>query len=220
MIFGLNLVDIIKTGGYVGITAITFAESGLFFGFFLPGDSLLFTAGFLASQGFLDIRILVPLLVVAAIGGDSVGYWSGKKFGGWLMKRKESFFFQKKHLLSAQKFYEKHGGKTLILARFMPAVRTFAPIVAGMANMRYRSFLSFNVIGGLLWAAGMSLLGYFLGSAIPNVDRYLLPIVAAIIILSILPGVVHLVKSQSGNRDAGWSWRFKIKLLLEKILRR
>lgn len=220
MVAGLDLVNIIKTGGYIGITAITFAESGLFFGFFLPGDSLLFTAGFLASQGFLDIRILVPLLIVAAISGDSVGYWSGKKFGGWLMKQKESLFFQKKHLFTAQKFYEKHGGKTLILARFMPAVRTFAPIVAGMANMHYRSFLSFNAIGGLLWAAGMSLLGYFLGSAIPNVDKYLLPIVGAIIVLSVLPGVIHLLKNRSPEKHQGWSWWFKTKLLFHRIFRK
>lgn len=220
MVAGLDLVNIIKTGGYIGITAITFAESGLFFGFFLPGDSLLFTAGFLASQGFLDIRILVPLLIVAAISGDSVGYWSGKKFGGWLMKQKESLFFQKKHLFAAQKFYEKHGGKTLILARFMPAVRTFAPIVAGMANMHYRSFLSFNAIGGLLWAAGMSLLGYFLGSAIPNVDKYLLPIVGAIIVLSVLPGVIHLLKNRSPEKHQGWSWWFKTKLLFHRIFRK
>ena len=204
MLFGIDLKELITTAGYVGIFFITFAESGLFFGFFLPGDSLLFTAGFLASQEFsgLDIRILVPLLIVAAIGGDSAGFWTGRKFGRWLMNRKESFFFQKHHMITAQKFYEKHGGKTLILARFMPAVRTFAPIVAGMADMEYRRFVSFNVIGGFLWAAGMSLAGYFLGSLIPDVDKYLLPIVGSIIIVSVLPGAIHLIKNKhSASQD-------------------
>ena len=204
MLFGIDLKELITTAGYVGIFFITFAESGLFFGFFLPGDSLLFTAGFLASQEFsgLDIRILVPLLIVAAIGGDSAGFWTGRKFGRWLMNRKESFFFQKHHMIAAQKFYEKHGGKTLILARFMPAVRTFAPIVAGMADMEYRRFVSFNVIGGVLWGAGMSLAGYFLGSLIPDVDKYLLPIVGSIIIVSVLPGAIHLIKNKhSASQD-------------------
>lgn len=203
MLFGFDLKELITAVGYVGIFFITFAESGLFFGFFLPGDSLLFTAGFLASQEFsgLDIRILVPLLIVGAIGGDSVGFWTGRKFGRWLMNRKESFFFQKHHMIAAQKFYEKHGGKTLILARFMPAVRTFAPIVAGMADMDYRRFISFNVIGGFLWAAGMTLAGYFLGSLIPNVDKYLLPIVGGIIILSVLPGIIHIIKDKKSRHS-------------------
>lgn len=192
MFFQINLIDLIKTGGYIGLLFITFAESGLFFGFFLPGDSLLFTAGFLASQGFLNIWILVPMLIFAAISGDSVGFWTGKKFGAWLLRQKDSIFFHRHHLFSAQKFYEKHGGKTLVLARFMPAVRTFAPIVAGMAQMHYPTFLTYNVVGGALWAAGMTLLGYFLGAMIPNVDRYLLPIIGAIIVLSVAPGVLHL----------------------------
>lgn len=189
--FQINLIDLIKTGGYLGLLFITFAESGLFFGFFLPGDSLLFTAGFLASQGFLNIWILVPMLIFAAISGDSVGFWTGRKFGTWLLRQKDSFFFHRHHLFTAQKFYEKHGGKTLVLARFMPAVRTFAPIVAGMARMHYPTFLTYNVVGGVLWAAGMTLLGYFLGALIPNVDRYLLPIIGIIIILSVAPGALH-----------------------------
>lgn len=191
-LFQINLVDLIKTGGYLGLLFITFAESGLFFGFFLPGDSLLFTAGFLASQGFLNIWILVPMLIFAAISGDSVGFWTGRKFGTWLLRKKDSFFFHRHYLFTAQKFYEKYGGKTLVLARFMPAVRTFAPIVAGMARMHYPTFLTYNVVGGVLWAAGMTLLGYFLGALIPNVDRYLLPIIGIIIILSVAPGALHL----------------------------
>jgi membrane-associated protein len=173
---------------------MVFAESGLFFGFFLPGDSLLFTAGFLASQGVFDERILIPLFALAAILGDSAGYWIGAKSGKWLLSRKESFFFKKSYIEKAEKFYEKHGGKTLILARFVPAVRTFVPIVAGMAGMKYSKFLSYNVVGGILWGAGVSSLGYFLGSRIPNVEKYLLPIILVIIFVSVLPGLIHMRK--------------------------
>lgn len=190
------MVELISQISYWGLFLMVFAESGLFFGFFLPGDSLLFTAGFLASQGLLNIGVLVPLLVVGAIAGDSVGYWTGHRLGGWLLRQPESFWWQKKHLFEAEKFYHRHGGKTLILARFIPAVRTFAPIVAGMAKMEYGRFLSFNVIGGFAWVMGMSLAGYFLGSLIPGVDKYLLPIVGGIILLSVLPGLFHLRKSK------------------------
>src|SRR4030067_1292685 len=124
----IDLTELIKTVGYLGIFAIVFAESGLFFGFFLPGDSLLFTSGFLASQGFFNIKVLVPLVVIAAISGDSAGYWMGNKLGRWLLQKKDSYFFKKEHLHQAKTFYEKHGGKTLVLARFIPAVRTFVPI--------------------------------------------------------------------------------------------
>lgn len=215
MIPHLDLVELIRTFGYLGLFFVIFSESGLFFGFFFPGDSVLFTAGFLASQNILNIWILVPLMMIAAIGGDSTGFWMGGKFGGWLMKKKDSFFFKRKYLLEAQTFYEKHGGKTLILARFIPAVRTFVPIVAGMANMKYASFIKFNIIGGILWGTGMTLLGYFLGAMIPNVDRYLLPIVAVIIIVSVLPGVIHLSKSKGGV-----SLGFKLKLAILKLFGR
>jgi membrane-associated protein len=189
-----NLIEIIQTVGYIGLFAMIFAESGLFFGFFLPGDSLLFTAGFLASQGIFDERILIPLFAVAAILGDSAGYWIGAKAGKWLLRQKESFFFKKEYITRAQAFYEKHGGKTLILARFIPAVRTFVPIVAGMAGMKYSKFLTYNVAGGLLWGAGVSAAGFFLGSRIPHVDKYLLPIILVIIFVSVLPGLIHMRK--------------------------
>ncbi len=175
---------------------MAFAESGLFFGFFFPGDSLLFTAGFLASQGFFNIWLLVPLLILAAIGGDSAGFWTGEKLGDWLLKQKESFLIRKKNLHKAQKFFDKHGGKALILARFIPAVRTFVPIAAGIAKMEYRHFISYNVVGGVLWASGMTLGGYFLGSVIPNVDKYLLPIIAFIIIASIIPAIIEIVRAK------------------------
>jgi membrane-associated protein len=185
-----------STVGYVVLTAIIFAESGLFFGFFLPGDSLLFTAGFLASQGFFNIAILTVLMFTAAIGGDSVGYWFGKKVGKKLFSREDSRLFKKKHLESAHKFYEKHGAKTIFFARFIPAVRTFAPIVAGAADMSYKTFISYNLFGGLVWGAGMTLGGYFLGKAIPNVDRYLIPIIAIIIFTSVLPAVWHALSDK------------------------
>src|SRR5262245_61437591 len=147
---GFNLEAIIKTAGYFGIFGFIFAESGLFIGFFLPGDSLLFTAGFLSSQGFLNIWLLVPLVFVAAVVGDSVGYTFGRRLGPKIFNRQDSLLFRKDHLKTAQEYYEKHGGKTIILARFIPVVRTFAPIVAGVGNMHYRHFISYNIIGGLV----------------------------------------------------------------------
>ncbi|MBI5151270.1 MAG: VTT domain-containing protein [Candidatus Pacebacteria bacterium] len=218
MIPHFDLIEIIKAVGYVGMFAIVFAESGLFFGFFLPGDSLLFTAGLLASQGFLNIWALVPLLIVAAITGDSAGYWMGRKFGGWLMRQKDTFFFQKHHLFKAQRFYEEHGGKTLILARFIPAIRTFAPIVAGMANMQYDKFLSYNIVGGFLWAAGMTLGGFFLGTLVPNVDKYLLPIVGAIVVISVIPALLHMRADASSvhKKEKGFSLWFRIKRVFWK----
>jgi len=191
-----DLIAFIKAAGYFGVFGFVFAESGLFIGFFLPGDSLLFTAGFLASGGFLDIRFLCLGTFVAAVSGVSVGYAFGRRVGPAIFSRKDSFFFSQENLERARIFYEKHGGKTLILARFIPFVRTFAPILAGVGKMRYGAFLVYNIIGGLLWAVGLSFLGYFLGNAIPNVDRYLLPIVLAIIFLSVLPGFVHLIKNR------------------------
>ena len=187
-----TLSELIKTIGYVGLFVMIFAESGLFFGFFLPGDSLLFTAGFLASQGFFNISVLVPLIVIAAIGGDQAGYWIGGYLGRWLMKRQDSAFFSKRHLEKANSFYVRHGGKALILARFLPAVRTFVPIVAGMAKMDYKKFISYNAVGGIFWGSGITLIGYYLGNAIPGVDKYLLPIIGMIIVASFIPAAIHM----------------------------
>ena len=160
-------------------------------GFFFPGDSLLFTAGFLASQNFMDIKVLIIGCFISAILGDSVGYWLGHKFGRRLFSRDDSIWFHKDHLTRAQRFYEKHGGKTIILARFVPVIRAFAPVVAGIGVMDYKRFLAFNLVGGVLWAIAIPLLGFYLGSLVPNVDRYLLPIVGLIIIASVLPAVHH-----------------------------
>ena len=189
-----DLAQIIETVGYIGLFAIVFAESGLFFGFFLPGDSLLLTAGLLASQGKLDLPILLIALPVAAILGDSVGYWFGKKAGPRIFTRDDSLLFRRKNLLAAQTFYERHGGKTIILARFMPFIRTFAPIVAGAVEMKYPQFLFFNVVGAILWAIGVTAAGYYLGQSIPDIDRYFLIVVAAVIALSALPTMIHLAK--------------------------
>lgn len=189
-----GIINLVKTGGYLAILAIIFAESGLFFGFFLPGDSLIFTAGFLASQGFLNIWFLVPLLFIAAVLGDNVGYGFGKKVGPKIFSREDSIFFKKKYLDQAHDFYEKHGSKTIILARFIPVIRTFAPIVAGAGQMEYKTFFLFNIIGGALWTTILPVGGFYLGRIIPNPDRYLLPIIVFIIFLSILPGIISLLK--------------------------
>jgi membrane-associated protein len=189
-----DLPQIIETVGYIGLFAIVFAESGLFFGFFLPGDSLLLTAGLLASQGKLDLAILLIALPIAAILGDSVGYWFGKKTGPRIFRREDSLLFRRKNLLAAKSFYERHGGKAIVLARFMPFIRTFAPIVAGAVEMKYSRFLFFNVVGGLLWGVGVTAAGYYLGQRIPDIDRYFLAVVAAVIVLSALPAGVHLAK--------------------------
>jgi len=192
----MDLKEILPAIGYLGIVFIVFAESGLLIGFFFPGDSLLFTAGFLASQGIFNIKILALLCFIGAVLGDSVGYEFGKKVGRRLFKRPDSFLFKKENLEKAETFYEKHGKKTIILARFIPIIRTFAPIVAGIGDMHYKTFLSYNIFGGFFWSVGISFAGYFLGSRIPNVDKYLLPIVLGIIIISVLPGFYHLLKDE------------------------
>ncbi len=189
-----DLVELLRGVGYAGIATIVFAESGLLVGFFLPGDSLLFTAGFLASQGVFHIAWLATLCFGAAVAGDSVGYAFGHRVGRRIFTKPDSLFFHRRNLLRAEDFYAKHGGKTIILARFLPVVRTFAPILAGVGSMTYPRFLAYNIVGGALWAIGLTALGYFLGSAIPDVDRYLLPIIAGIIILSILPTAVHVLR--------------------------
>jgi membrane-associated protein len=186
--------------GHVIIWAIVFAESGLFFGFFLPGDSLLFTAGFLASQGVFNLPALAFGCFVAAVLGDNVGYATGARFGRKLFQRDDSRFFKKKYLVSAEDFFKKHGRMALILARFTPIVRTFAPIVAGIGAMRYRSFLVYNVAGGVLWTFGLTLLGFYLGKLIPDVDKYLLPITLAIIVLSFVPSLIHIYQERKSHR--------------------
>jgi len=163
----LDLPQLIKSLGYFGVWAIVFAESGLLIGFFLPGDSLLFTAGFIASQNLLNIWVLIFGAFVCAVLGDNVGYFTGHKFGRRLFHKEDSWLFHKKHIVKTQNFYEEHGKKTIVLARFLPIVRTFAPIVAGIGAMHYRTFMSYNLIGGFVWTFGITLLGFFLGKSLP-----------------------------------------------------
>jgi len=195
-----NLEALITWGGYTVLAIIVFAESGLLFGFFLPGDSLLVTAGLLATQGYLDVWYLFFLLSAMAIAGDTVGYHFGKYTGPKIFKREKSILFAKDHLLKARDFYEKHGGKTIILARFMPIVRTFAPIVAGAGNMPYKRFLTFNIVGGITWVGSMLGVGYFLGRAIPGVEDHLHIVIGIVVLLSISPGVYAYIKEKLAQR--------------------
>ncbi len=193
---GDNLIQLIKTIGYLGIFAVIFAESGLFVGFFLPGDSLLFTAGLLASQGYFDIAWLIFTIFVAAIIGVHVGYAFGRTVGPKLFKREDSFLFHKKNLVRAKDFYDKYGPMTIVLARFIPVVRTFAPIVAGVGEMNYKTFVLYNIVGGALWTFGLTLSGYYLTRVIPNAESYISWIIIGIIIASITPAVIHILKKK------------------------
>lgn len=193
---GIDLVSLIKAAGYLGLLFIVFAESGLFIGFFLPGDSLLFTAGFLASQGYLNIWILAPLMFLGAVLGDNFGYAFGSRVGPALFKKDDSLLFHKDHLERAKIFYENNGPITIVLARFLPVIRTFAPILAGVGKMRYGTFVAYNIVGGFIWAIGMTFFGYFLGATVPNVDKYLVPIILGIIIVSSLPTLYHIIKNR------------------------
>jgi membrane-associated protein len=191
-------------GGYVGLTAIIFAETGLIVGFFLPGDSLLVTAGLLASQPQfgLNVYLLGAILTVAAIVGDAVGYWIGAMSGPRLFKREESLFFKPHYLRQAAAFYERHGGKTIVIARFMPIVRTFVPVVAGAAGMPYHRFTLFNVFGGIFWIWSMLFTGYFLGRYIPGIDEHIEKVIIVVILLSISPGIWHWWQSRRGRPAA------------------
>lgn len=194
-----NLEDLIKWGGLTVLIIIVFAETGLLVGFFLPGDSLLITAGLLAAQEFLDIRILNVSLIVAAIAGDQVGYLFGKKTGPKLFNREKSLLFNKDHLIKAKDFYEKYGGRAIIYARFVPFARTFAPIVAGIGNMNYRKFISFNIFGGIFWVLSMTLLGYFFGN-IPFVKKNFEYVIVGVIILSLLPVIFGYLKHRKESK--------------------
>lgn len=208
---GLDLVDVIITLGIFAILVVIFAESGLLIGFFLPGDSLLFTAGALYATNVLpgnvpiNIHLFVVLLFIAAVAGDTVGYWFGRKAGTKIFKKPDARIFKQAHIQRAQDFYEKHGGKTIIMARFIPIVRTFAPIVAGIGKMSYRRFVAFNLVGGFLWTFGITYLGFFAGKAIIaagiDIDTVILPIVFLIVLISVLPPAIHILKDKK-NRDA------------------
>jgi membrane-associated protein len=192
----------IVAAGYIVIAAIIFAECGLLIGFFLPGDSLLFTAGFLASQHQVgvDIGVLSVVCGVSAAVGPLVGYWYGKALGPRIFSREDSFWFHRRHLQRAHEFYERYGARALILARFMPVVRTFAPVVAGVAAMDYRRFVVYTIVGAVLWAVGVTWAGYFLGSLIPDASKYLEYIVALIVVVSIAPPIIHLLRERARSK--------------------
>lgn len=206
MIPGMDIVDFISLVGLIGVAMVVFAESGLLVGFFLPGDSLLITTGLLTHRGVIDydIHFVVLVLFLAAVIGDNTGYLFGKKVGRRLFHRKESPIFHKQNLEKAEAFYEKHGSKTIVLARFVPFARTFAPIVAGISHMKYSVFVTFNIIGALLWAVGLTYLGYYAGAWLEergvDIDKYLLLIIAGIILLSILPPVIHGLKDKDRRK--------------------
>ncbi len=186
-LFHVDISALVETLGYAGLFFVVFAESGLFFGFFLPGDSLLFSAGILASVGFFNVWELALLLSLGAVLGDSVGFWFGRKVGTKIFSREDSWFFHKRHVKQTEDFYETYGTQTVILARFVPVVRTFAPILAGVGKMKYEKFLKYNIIGGVLWSFVLVYVGYIIGSVMPNAGKYLTILVIIIIILSFLP---------------------------------
>ena len=199
-----NVRELVAWGGYIGLTIIIFAETGLLVGFFLPGDSLLVTAGLLASQKEtfnLDVYALGVLLTVASILGNAVGYYIGKLTGPRLFTRENSLLFNRKHLERAHAFYERHGGKTIVLARFMPIVRTFVPVVAGMGQMRYRRYTVYNIIGGLAWIWSMLFVGYFLGRYIPGIGDHIEVVILVVIFLSLLPGIIAWLRGRGRSTE-------------------
>ena len=192
----LDPILIIKNGGYIGLAFLIFAESGLLIGIFLPGDSLLFAAGLFAAGGFFNLGPIIIIVVIAAIAGDSVGYWFGSEVGERIFKRKDSRFFKQEYLKRTELFYQKYGGRAVILACFVPIVRTIAPILAGVSSMNYRTFLSYNIIGGFAWGVSMILLGYSLGSVIPSSEKYILPISLVIIVISFFPILITFARNK------------------------
>jgi membrane-associated protein len=199
-----NVPELIRLVGLYGMIAIVFSETGLMVGFFLPGDSLLVTAGIFAARGDLNIWTLIPCLIVAAIVGNGTGYFIGKKAGHALYSRPNSLLFRREHLVRTHEFYERHGGKTIILAQFMPIVRTFAPVVAGAADMTYRRFATFNVVGAVLWITSMCLTGFFLGRVVgqETLEQKLHLVVGGVIFLSLLPAIIGWAKSKLASQPA------------------
>ncbi len=193
---------LIEAFGTLGLFAIVFAESGILAGFFLPGDSLLFTAGLLASQGVLNLPLIATGCFVAAVAGDQVGYLIGRRYGPALFRRPDSRFFHKKNVERAEAYFAHHGPRTVVLARFVPVVRTFTPVVAGVGRMEYRTFVTYNVVGGFLWGVGVTVLGYVLGESIPDIDRYLLPVIMLIVSVSFVPVLREVLKMRREAKTA------------------
>ncbi len=211
--FHFNIESLLQSGGLLFVAFIVFAESGLLVGFFLPGDSLLFPAGLFAAQGKLPIIGLILSVIAAAVIGDNVGYSIGRRAGPRLFRKQDGILFRKEYIERAEAFYERHGGKTIIMARFVPVMRTLAPVVAGVGKMPRKRFVLFNIIGGALWGGGVTLAGYWLGSKIPNVDKYVLPTVLLAILISVGPAVYHLLK----DRRTRQALAAKIRLAISSI---
>jgi len=195
-----NVPELIRIAGQYGLPLIIFAETGLLLGFFLPGDSLLITAGLFAARGDLNLPALLATLIPAAILGNATGYAIGKRTGKALYSRPDSLLFRREHLRMTHEYYERHGGKTIIIAQFAPILRTFAPVVAGVAEMGYRNFASYNVIGAVLWITSMTLGGYLLGNMIPDIDKRIDLVVMVVIAVSLLPAIIAWLRSRRGAR--------------------
>jgi membrane-associated protein len=195
-----DLPELVRWAGLIGLTAIIFSETGLLVGVFLPGDSLLVTAGLLSARGYLNVYTLVPALMAAAICGNSLGYFIGHATGPRIFNRENSLFFNKKHAIRAHEFYARHGRKTIVLAQFMPVIRTFSPVIAGVGGMEFRTFITFNVIGAIVWVGSMVSIGYFLGSYIPGIDQHIEIVVAIVVFISILPGLIGSYRSRRARR--------------------
>lgn len=208
----LNVENLIQSGGVLMVAAIVFAESGLLIGFFLPGDTLLFTAGFFASQGILPIQYLIIVTIIAAVVGDNVGYSIGEKLGPKIFNKKDGIIFKQEYIQRAETFYEKHGGKTVTIARFVPIVRTFAPVVAGVGRMPRQKFFAYNIVGAIAWVGGVTMLGYFVGDKVPNIDKYLLPVVFGAVFLTIIPTLFHALKDKRTRSEIS----LKIKHLVSR----
>ncbi|HUR81146.1 MAG TPA: VTT domain-containing protein [Thermoanaerobaculia bacterium] len=198
--FITDVRGLVQAGGYIALAIIVFTETGLMIGFFLPGDSLLVTAGLFAAKGDLNIFVLNALLMTCAVAGDATGYYIGRKLGPTLFRKEDSLLFKKKHLIATHEFYERHGGKTIIIARFVPVVRTFAPVVAGMANMGYRRFALFNIIGGVGWVFSMTMLGYLLVTMFPATEKHIEKVIIVVVFLSLLPGLIEWLRSRKRAR--------------------
>jgi membrane-associated protein len=197
-----DLPELVRWAGLIGLTAIIFSETGLLVGVFLPGDSLLVTAGLLSARGYLNVYTLVPTLMAAAICGNSLGYFIGHTTGPRIFNRENSLFFNKKHAMRAHEFYARHGRKTIVLAQFMPVIRTFSPVIAGVGGMEFRTFITFNIIGAIVWVGSMVSIGYFLGSYIPGIDQHIEIVVAIVVFISILPGLIGSYRSRRAKRYA------------------
>jgi membrane-associated protein len=195
-----NLPDLVQWAGLFGLTLIIFSETGLLIGVFLPGDSLLVTAGLLSARGYLDIYRLAPALVLAAICGNSLGYFIGRASGPRVFNRENGLFFNKKHAIRAHEFYEKHGRKTIILAQFMPIIRTFSPVIAGVGGVRFRQFSRYNVLGAFSWVWSMLGIGFFLGNTIPGIDQHIEIVVVIVVFISILPGLIGGYRARRRRR--------------------